>query len=62
MVGDFDADGKDDLAARVVDQLYVARSTGSTFDTTFWGSWNARQSPLMVGDFNRDGRSDLDRP
>ena len=38
-VGDFDGDGRDDLAARIGGQWWVARSTGVSFSTSLWGTW-----------------------
>jgi hypothetical protein len=70
MVGDFNGDGKDDIAAFVRDtsfgagrgDVYVATSTGSAFAGTgvkwheFFGVGN--EIP-MVGDFNGDGKDDI---
>jgi hypothetical protein len=63
VVGDFDGDGKDDIAGRLLSsgEVFVARSTGSAFTTTRWNVW-ANFAPWMdvrVGDFNSDGKDDL---
>lgn len=66
MVGDFDADGRDDLV-NVYDKdgkarVWVHRSTGSGFESqsslqTMAGFWDAQK--WMAGDFDGDGRDDL---
>ena len=43
LVGDFDADGRDDIAGRAGETWWVARSTGSAFNSTPWGSWSREQ-------------------
>ncbi|MFD9300301.1 FG-GAP repeat domain-containing protein, partial [Streptomyces goshikiensis] len=68
--GDFNADGKTDLAltgATGWDCLPVATSKGDgTFTTTCgaagmsWGNWAASPNVKVVtGDFNADGKTDL---
>ena len=64
-VGDFDGDGRDDLAVRVENsgdgRWYVAQSTGSNFVTNVWGGWTTIKEwgQVQTGDFNGDGRTDL---
>jgi hypothetical protein len=64
-VGDFNGDGLADLAGRVQSsgQWYIAITpNGSgTVSTTYAGVWNpaVNWSQVVVGDFNRDGRSDI---
>ncbi len=61
-VGDFNADGRDDFAARNSSGVwYVALSTGTGFSTTAWATWSASVGwkDVSVGDFNHDGRSDI---
>ena len=65
VVGDFNGDGRDDIA-----QFYpgngtwwISRSTGSAFTTTRWAtlsSWSSRAG--LLGDYNGDGRYDLADP
>jgi hypothetical protein len=62
-VGDFNGDGKADLAAREVDsgQWWVALSNGSSFTTSLWTQWNPNATwvDVQVGDFTGDGKADL---
>jgi len=62
-VGDFNGDGKADLAAREADtgQWWVAISTGSSFTTSLWTQWNPNVTwvDVQVGDFTGDGKADL---
>jgi hypothetical protein len=62
-VGDFDGDGRKDIAGRVLQDgsWWVGRSTGTSFTTTAWGWWspNVTWVDVRVGDFNGDGRDDL---
>ena len=39
-VGDFDGDGRDDIAARHKFGWWVARTTDNGFETSLWGTWN----------------------
>src|SRR5262249_34740718 len=65
LVGDFNGDGKDDIATCTrgsTGDVYVALSTGSGFVGTGW-KWHdnfcfGTEIPL-VGDFNGDGKDDL---
>ena len=62
-VGDFNGDGKMDIAGRDLasGNWWVAQSTGSSFANRLWDTW----SPLVtwvdvqVGDFSGDGKADL---
>lgn len=63
--GDFNGDGRDDLATFTVDfgaDVYVALSTGSGFVGTAW-KWHEAFSFFgsvpAIGDFNADGRDDI---
>jgi hypothetical protein len=62
-VGDFNGDGKADIAGRVLStaQWFVGLSTGSSFVNTLWTTWSASVTwvDLQVGDFNGDGRADI---
>jgi hypothetical protein len=42
-VGDFNGDGKADIAGRVLQsgQWWVAQSTGSSFNNSLWTTWYA---------------------
>jgi surface antigen len=65
LVGDFNADGRDDIATFTrgsTGDVYVALSTGSGFSGTGW-KWHdnfcfGTETPL-VGDFNGDNRDDV---
>ncbi|UBF30433.1 matrixin family metalloprotease (plasmid) [Kovacikia minuta CCNUW1] len=66
LVGDFNGDGRDDLAKAFNDNglasIDVHLSTGSSFTIQRWatgqgGFWDTQQ--WLVGDFNGDGRDDL---
>jgi hypothetical protein len=65
LVGDFDGDGRDDIATFTRGQagdVYVALSTGSSFAGTAvkWHDWFAIGSEVpAVGDFNGDGLDDV---
>ena len=51
MIADIDADGRDDILARVNRNWFVGRSDGSSFDTRHWGSWPTSQGwdVVLVG-------------
>ena len=63
LVGDFNGDGKDDIAN--FDPLYakwwVSLSTGSGFNTSHWETSNTSHTmtSFHVGDFNGDGKDDI---
>ena len=63
VVGDFNGDGRDDIAGRSAQgQLLVAVSTGTKFNNSVFDTLpvNLRTlSNVKVGDFNGDGRDDL---
>lgn len=61
-VGDFNGDGRDDVAARAATGVWsVGLSTGSGFAISSFGSWstNVTWHDVQVGDFDGDGRSDI---
>ena len=60
-VGDFNGDGKSDIASADGNNVYMHLSTGSRFDNQ---SWEVAGNLSMlgytwVGDFNGDGKSDI---
>jgi hypothetical protein len=61
--GDFDGDGKADITGRYLEggQWWTAISTGSSFTTSLWATWNpaATWVDVQVADFNGDGKADL---
>jgi hypothetical protein len=60
--GDFNGDGKADIASRTAGgQWWVSTSTGSSFVSNLWGTWNeaAGWTDVQVGDFNGDGKADI---
>lgn len=64
LVGDFNADGKDDIVTFVMDSgadVWVALSGGSSFGTaSVWhGSFGFPGEQVRVGDFNGDGKDDI---
>ncbi len=67
VVGDFNGDGKSDVlkvdvpvARQAKTSLWVGLSDGFGFYPRRWGGWEANpQMRVLVGDFNRDGLSDV---
>jgi hypothetical protein len=64
LVGDFNDDGRDDVAMFAPDgSWYVAASTGSAFEMQRWGDspWSpaGQWRAIEAGDFNGDGRTDV---
>lgn len=65
VVGDFNADGKDDIAnffnRSGVARWWVSLSNGTAFTTTLFGSMSTATgwTNQAAGDFNNDGRTDL---
>jgi hypothetical protein len=48
-MGDFDGDGRSDIAGRLDDgRWYVARSDGSKFSNEYWGLWDSSLTWLDV--------------
>jgi hypothetical protein len=62
-VGDFNGDGKADIAGRVLQsgEWWVATSTGSSFTSSLWATWSPAVTwvDVNVGDFNGDGKADI---
>jgi hypothetical protein len=62
-VGDFNADGKSDIVARLrqTGEWYVFLSTGTAFNTTLWASFDPSLTiaNIFVGDMNHDHLSDI---
>jgi hypothetical protein len=62
-VGDFDGDGKADIAARYLQggSWWVGHSTGSFFTTSLWATWSTGVTwvDVQVGDLNGLGKSDI---
>ncbi len=62
LIGDFDGDGRDDIAARdSASHLLINYSTGISFTAVNAGIWNSNTVWLdsTVGDLNGDGRFDI---
>lgn len=68
--GDFNSDGKTDIAAfedvgNSESKIYVFSSQGTTFSSPaqVWdsgaGSWNQANTKIVAGDFNGDGKTDI---
>jgi hypothetical protein len=61
-VGDFNGDGKADIAGMTASgDWWGAISNGSSFTNSFWGHWNPNVTwvDVKVGDFNGDGMADI---
>jgi hypothetical protein len=62
-VGDFNGDGKVDIAGRVQEngQWWVGLSTGRSFQTALWGGWSPAVSweDVRVGDLTGSGKANL---
>jgi subtilisin-like proprotein convertase family protein len=63
VAGNFDGSGRASIAGRFAPfgTVWVARSTGNSFVTSFWGTWatGVTWANTLVGDFNGDGMDDL---
>ncbi|MCA9026436.1 MAG: VCBS repeat-containing protein [Planctomycetaceae bacterium] len=62
LVGDFNGDGKDDVAGRASTGTWVVSlSHGTGFTNRAFGAWSttAGFSNVIVGDFDNDGRDDI---
>ncbi len=61
VVGDFNGDGRDDLATFDLGVWRVSLSQGAGFTTSTWATWGTATAwgPHRVGDFNGDGRDDV---
>lgn len=62
VVGDFNADGRDDVAGRANTGTWVVGlSDGTQFATSGFGAWSttAGFGNVQTGDFNGDGRADI---
>src|SRR5438094_6028351 len=63
VTGDFNGDGKTDIAARVQQTgfWWVGINTGSAFAFSRWGQWSTAVNwvDVKVGDFTGDGKTDI---
>jgi hypothetical protein len=62
ITGDFNGDGKSDIAGRnFAGQWWVGVSDGSSFTNQLWTTWNPNVTwvDVHVGDFNGDGKADI---
>jgi hypothetical protein len=62
-VGDFNGDGRPDVAGRdaATGNWWVGLSNGTSLTTTMWGHWSSAVSwvDVKIGDFNGDGKMDI---
>jgi hypothetical protein len=62
-IGDFNGDGRDDIAGRVLQtgQWWVSESTGSSFTNSLWTTWNPNVTwvDVNVGNFEGKVRQDI---
>jgi hypothetical protein len=62
-VGDFNGDGKSDIAGRALQlgQWWDGISSGSGFTTSLWATWSTGVNwvDVQTGDFNGDGKADI---
>ena len=60
-VGDFDGDGRDDLAGRAGGQWWVTTSDGNgVVSTSLWATWSdLAWQDVTVGDYDGDGADDI---
>ncbi len=65
LVGDFNGDGRDDIAGRAASSgdwwLALGKETGDGFINERWGRWTtgATWLDVQMGDFNADGQADI---
>jgi subtilisin-like proprotein convertase family protein len=63
VTGDFNGDGKTDIAARWLQtgQIWVGINTGNAFAFSLWTTWSSAVTwvDVKVGDFNGDGKDDI---
>lgn len=61
VTGDYNGDGKADMAAYTgtSNKWHVCLSTGSGFSCSYWYSHSGGKSKNVSGDFNGDGRTDM---
>jgi hypothetical protein len=60
--GDFDGDGRTDIAIVRPGSVEILRSTGLSFERSIWSSWpSAKGTRFVSGDFDGDCKTDLVR-
>jgi hypothetical protein len=59
MVGDFDGDGKADIASAVGGSIQMKLSTGTGFRNDTWVTLNRWGSTALVADLNGDNKDDI---